>query len=146
MNTRPVIVWRHRGCRCVLLRVYLTPRGWLLTWPPHRDTSIHGVEEARLEIHRRTDDPIRVRRLRVPAGHVVDEEVWPLDQGSWLLDQARLSVSCEHRPAPTYRPDLPQAVVRNDIDSRGLPALLRDDVAEFRATRKHIQRVLPILR
>lgn len=141
-----MIVWRHRGCLCVLLRVYLTPRGWLLTWPPHSDTSIRGVEEARRDIFRQPDDPIRVERLRVPAGDVVDEELWPLDQDSWPLDQARLSVSCEHRPAPTYRPDLPQSVVRNDIDAHELPALLRDDVAAFRATRKHIQRFLPVPR
>ena len=140
-----MIVWRHRGCRCVLLRVYLTPRGWLLTWPPHRDTSITGVEEARRDIFRQPDDPIRVERLRVPAGDVVDEELWPLDQSTWPMEGC-LSVQCEHLPAPTYRPDLPYAILRNDIDSRDLPGLLRDDVAEFRATRKRIQRFLPVPR
>jgi hypothetical protein len=89
------VVWSHptRHGRCVLLRVHLTPQGWKMTLPNHRDSTISGIEDAQRDIFWRPGDPIHIQRTRVDA-EAAPFVIWlPLDIETWpRLDYAPLAV------------------------------------------------------
>lgn len=93
---RPMVVWRRRGCREILLSVYLRPSGWHVVAEDFEQIAPEwlertGLESSLLDQHRSGEAFIpnlrKVRGQRFPVlPHSVDE--WP--------DGLSYEVGCPH--------------------------------------------------
>lgn len=88
---RPLVEWRHRGCRCLLLQAYLSPQGWQVVIPshpeefPNQHSAIPGGWTGN-----EADQWVRIGRS------ARRDRKWslPLDRESW--DLPALHVACSH--------------------------------------------------
>lgn len=120
LNSPPVVTWRHAGCRARLLRLYATPRGYLLLSDSTRVTLPEWI--TRTGIPHTVEDfragEVAAFDKRKVAGH---ERVLPLDTGLW--PRGLFELGCSKHGMAKY--DLSE---------------LSEDVASYRTTRRHVVR------
>ncbi|HLV03941.1 MAG TPA: hypothetical protein VKY79_05100 [Actinomycetaceae bacterium] len=105
---RPMIVWRRAGCRCRVLRLYLTPEGWELIGDDYRvkpDEWLRMVGAVDDDGHPVTlDDGGKVTLDDRDAGNVVliglrevdgMTDTLPLDIDAWPTG-VRMQLGCDH--------------------------------------------------
>ncbi len=119
-NSPPAVTWRHDGCHKRLLRLYLTPRGWLLLTDETRLSLPEWIDRSGVEYD---VDDFREGRVaafnkRKVSGH---ERLLPLDVADW--PSGAFEIGCRVHGMGRYRLDNLQA-----------------DALDFRATRRAVAR------
>lgn len=133
-TARPVIQWRGAGCRCALLRVYLTPQGWVLDGEDFRESVPRWIDRINPDGTATLDDgtPLTLDAYRAGRWAAFDrreiagvQRLLPLDVEAW--GGARFEVGCRH------------GQTRCDL------ADLADDAREVRHARRAVSRAVDVV-
>lgn len=106
----PLVEWRHRGCRCVLLQAYLTPKGWRIELPRvgPDDLVDHALPPSALAVQWSIK---RVRR----KGAKPETRLLPLRLGDWSSWDFVL-VCPHHGPKEIHAVGIGVEQLRSDIE------------------------------
>lgn len=142
-----VIEWRHRGCRCILLRADISRNGWRVTFPDYagsQPTPSHWRPEVtahKWTRFRRHGDRDRVWRLSLdattwpppgPPEYGVVRDVDVTKPATVEAQTMCVQVACAHHSM-------------REIEPRGsLTDLFLKDAEQVRKTRQPVFRELPL--
>lgn len=130
-TARPVIEWRRKACRCWLLRVHLTPNGWVLEGRPFTVSTSDWVDRVGKAGTHTLEDGTPMDLAAYRAGKFTSSsprtvegvtKLLPLDASEWPT--AKFELGCPHWSG-----------------YRGLEDLAHD-VTEFRKRRRAVSRTL----
>jgi len=140
MTETEVIVWRRRGCRCVLLRVFLSGQGWRVVFPDFAGSlpNDSGIIIAGEPAYGDGDASHRWFRFR-KSGSAAE---WHLS-----LDRSTWPPAGDHPVGVVYAGDPRPSYMSVDVAcahgaSSGLTGLFLIDVETVVSTRRRVDRVI----